>query len=137
MSDWLKTTSNNIKALKKSRGWNQEVLADKAGVSKSVVRDLEAANDRATSSLDTLNKIAQAFGVSIQELLSEKTEERETKFQNQPVSIFAKKMQMIPDDIYDLAVKVDGEDRIWEAVRGTIRGQLKVREMRQEKKDQA
>ena len=135
MSNWLKITSNNIKALKKSRGWNQEVLADKAGVSKSVIRDLEAANDRATSSLDTINKIAQAFDVSIQELLSEKTEESEKKFQNQPVSIFAKKMQMIPDDIYDLAMKIDGEERIWDAVRGTIVGQLKVREMRLEKKE--
>jgi len=43
-------------------GWTQERLADESGVTVRTVRRLEAGND---GSLDTLSRVAKAFGVPV------------------------------------------------------------------------
>lgn len=136
MSDWLKIASKNIKYLKALKGWTQENLADKASISRSVVRDLEAGNERATSSLDTISKIAKAFDVSLSDLLADGIE-RKGIVKSEPISIFAKKLMIIPDDIYDLAQEVGDDKEIWSAVEGTILGLLNARERKAAKKNQA
>ncbi len=121
----------NLKKYRKLRGFSQGDLAKETGYSLGFIGDLERGNSWVSP--EAIENIAKALKVPVSILFSS----GETLVIDSPTSKTLKKMQMIPDDIYDLAVKVDGEDRIWEAVRGTIRGQLKVREMRLEKKDQA
>lgn len=68
MNDWLENVSKNIKHLKDVRGWSQDDLAENAGCSKSVVRDLEA--KRANASVNMLSKIADALEVDIADLFT-------------------------------------------------------------------
>lgn len=121
----------NLKKYRKLRGFSQSDLAKETGYSLGFIGDLERGNSWVSP--EAIENISKALKISVSVLFST----GEMLVIDTPASKTLKKMQMIPDDIYDLAVKIDGEERIWEAVRGTIRGQLKVREMRMEKKDQA
>ena len=51
------------------RGWSQEMLAERAGLDRSYVGDVERA--RRNIGLDSLERLADAFGLSVQELLCE------------------------------------------------------------------
>ena len=55
-----------IKFLRKERNWSQEDLALEANVNKNYICDLE--NGRRNPSLEILEKIAVAFGISLSEL---------------------------------------------------------------------
>lgn len=55
-----------IKYLRKQRKWSQEDLAFEAGVNKNYISDLE--NGRRNPSLDILERIAVAFGISLADL---------------------------------------------------------------------
>ena len=55
-----------IKFLRKERNWSQEDLALEADVNKNYICDLE--NGRRNPSLEILEKIAIAFGISLSEL---------------------------------------------------------------------
>jgi len=54
--------------LRKRRGWTQEELAKRAGVRRATIHALERG---ASPRLDTLEKLAQAFGVKVSQLLRE------------------------------------------------------------------
>jgi len=51
--------------LRTQMGWTQERLADESGVTVRTVQRLEAGND---GSLDTLSRVAKAFGVPVRDL---------------------------------------------------------------------
>ena len=55
-----------IKFLRSERRWSQEDLALEANVNKNYICDLE--NGRRNPSLEILEKIAVAFGISLSEL---------------------------------------------------------------------
>ena len=54
--------SVKLKALRKSKGYSQQALADKLGVTKSLISGYE--QDLRLPSLDMLVKISREFGVS-------------------------------------------------------------------------
>lgn len=56
-----------IKALRERKGWTQEMLAEKAGMSRSHLARLETAKQ--DPNLSTLEKIAEALGVKAASLL--------------------------------------------------------------------
>src|SRR5262245_17916555 len=56
-----------IKALREQRGLLQKQVAEKAGLTASKVSQIESG--RMTPSLRTLGRLAEAFGISIPELL--------------------------------------------------------------------
>lgn len=60
--------SNNIKLLRKGLGFTQEELAEKVGITRSILGSYE--EGRAEPKLQTLQNIAQYFKVSIDDLLS-------------------------------------------------------------------
>lgn len=60
---------NNLARLRRRRGLTQEQLAERAGVSVSVIRKLERA-DRDSASLPTLRKLGAALGVTTVELFA-------------------------------------------------------------------
>jgi transcriptional regulator with XRE-family HTH domain len=51
--------------LRTQMGWTQERLADESGVTVRTVQRLEAGNE---GSLDTLSRVAEAFGVPVRDL---------------------------------------------------------------------
>ena len=57
----------NLRALRAARGWSLDRLAQRSGVSKGVLVTLEA--DRGNPSLTTLCRLADAFAVSLTELV--------------------------------------------------------------------
>lgn len=61
--------STNVKALRKERGWSQDELADRAGFHRTYVGTVERCEQGIT--IDSLEKLANAFGVSPARLLEE------------------------------------------------------------------
>lgn len=71
MKDLNKVVAMNIRALRKYRKLTQAEMAERAGISKGYLSDLEL-NRKASMSLNTLQSIAQKLDVTVQELLDEK-----------------------------------------------------------------
>lgn len=59
----------NIKKFRVAKGWTQEELADKVGLSKNGLWNYE--NGKREVGIDTLDKIAEALGIKISELIEE------------------------------------------------------------------
>lgn len=57
---------NRLKILRNKRGWTQEELSEKIGVSRQTVISLE--NGRYSPSLSLAFKIARTFGCAIEEI---------------------------------------------------------------------
>lgn len=66
-SEVSRAVATNLRALRAHRGWSQDQLAQRSGVSKGVLVALEA--DRGNPSLTTLCRLADAFAVSLTQLV--------------------------------------------------------------------
>jgi transcriptional regulator with XRE-family HTH domain len=62
------TVGERIKSRRSELGWTQDVLAEKAGISKSFLSDLE--NSKRSVGADKLLDIARALGVSLDYLMT-------------------------------------------------------------------
>ena len=71
MSEIAKIVGQNIRQLRKQSGWTQEKLAEKAGISVPFMTQIELARKKA--SLDVIESIAKAFGVSYERLFKSDT----------------------------------------------------------------
>ena len=60
--------ANNIKKLREAKGLSQEKLARLADVANNTLIKMESGENQ-NPTLDTLKKVAQALGVSIEELI--------------------------------------------------------------------
>jgi len=60
--------SQRIKKLRKRTGYTQEDLAEKAGLAYKHIQRLEGKSPNAAK-IDTLDKLAKAFGISCSKLL--------------------------------------------------------------------
>jgi len=72
-TEWeLKATfGKNVSARRERRGWSQEKLAEKAGVSRNAISDIENGDKFARAK--TLVNIARAFETEVYELLKPET----------------------------------------------------------------
>jgi transcriptional regulator with XRE-family HTH domain len=61
--------AQNVRALRLMRGWSQEALAEAAELDRSYVGDIERA--RRNVSLDSVERLAQAFGLTLTDLIRE------------------------------------------------------------------
>lgn len=61
----------NLAEIRKVKGWSQQELADKSGVSQTYISELEANKKQPT--VPIAQKLALALGVSIGELLQPKS----------------------------------------------------------------
>ncbi|WP_103110901.1 helix-turn-helix domain-containing protein [Brevibacillus reuszeri] len=59
---------NKLRRLRKERGWSTHDLAEQAGVSSSLINDLENERDR-TVTLSSLKKISDSLNIALVELL--------------------------------------------------------------------
>jgi transcriptional regulator with XRE-family HTH domain len=57
----------NVRALRESRGWSQEHLAEKSGLTQVYISQIETS--KTAASVDTLEKLASGFGHSADRLL--------------------------------------------------------------------
>ena len=58
----------NLAYYRNAKGWTQEQLAEKAGISPGYLAHLEALRSDAEPSFETLSRLACALGVTISEL---------------------------------------------------------------------
>ena len=65
--DMRKLVAGNCARLRKERGWTQEELSERCGLSQQYLSDLERGKRNPT--IVTIYEIAQAFGVSHLDLL--------------------------------------------------------------------
>jgi transcriptional regulator with XRE-family HTH domain len=65
----LHRLANQIKELRRTKGWSQEELAERASIQRSYLADLERGSRN--PSVRTLVKIANAFRVSLKDLFEE------------------------------------------------------------------
>ena len=61
--------AERVKRYRKERGWSQEELADRAGLHRTFVSQIERATKRST--IVTVDRIARALEVSCGQLLDE------------------------------------------------------------------
>lgn len=66
---------NRIKVLRAERDWTQADLADRVGISRQAVISIE--KYKYTPSLELAFKIAEAFGVSIDQVFKHREEEED------------------------------------------------------------
>src|SRR5215469_7497844 len=78
----MAATGDRIKEIRDARGMTQDQLADKAGISKGFLSDVE--NNKRNISSENLLKIANVLGASVDYLLRGETKEHT---QRQPVVI--------------------------------------------------
>lgn len=86
-----------IRSLRLSRGWTQEELAEYADLHVSYVVLLEKGANRAT--IETLEKLAKAFGISISELVHSLDETNDDPMKKQMRDLMEDFVQKI-DAIY-------------------------------------
>lgn len=63
--------SKKIKELRKKSGWSQQKLSEKAGVSYNTITKIEQ-GAATMPTIQTMIKIADAFGISLDELVGRK-----------------------------------------------------------------
>lgn len=81
MSDITVALGKRIRLLRQSRGWTQEQLAEYADLHVSYIVLLEKGANRAT--IETLDKLSKAFGLSIADLVQPLGEMRDDSMQSQ------------------------------------------------------
>lgn len=91
----MKVIGSNIKHLRKQKGWTQEALAGKLGLTRAVIGSYE--ENRAVPKINVLQQIATLFGLSLDNLVTKKLWETGTS------ETFA--------DIRILTTTVDSENR--------------------------
>jgi transcriptional regulator with XRE-family HTH domain len=67
-NDLLAELGDRIRKLRKLRGWTQTVMAEKVGIDRSFLADVE--RGKRNISILNLDIIAKGFGVSLSQLLS-------------------------------------------------------------------
>ena len=82
----MKKISANIKFLRKNKGLTQEQFATEIGIKRSMVGAYE--EDRASPKMENIKEIANFFGISVDELVSERItakwlEEKAKRVQNE------------------------------------------------------
>ncbi|HKJ22896.1 MAG TPA: helix-turn-helix transcriptional regulator [Gammaproteobacteria bacterium] len=61
--------AGNIRRLRKERGWSQETLAERSGLHRTYVGDIERLERNV--SVDNIEKLARAFDISVKDLFVE------------------------------------------------------------------
>jgi len=79
MSDTENIRGKKIRELRKTKGWSSDKLAEMVGTAGAYIREIELGKRR--PSLKMLEKIAQALGVSVAELLTSPEEKKELELE--------------------------------------------------------
>jgi len=69
----LRTVSGNVRRHRAARGWSQQELADRSRVSRGMIAKIETGEENV--SLATLGRIALAFGISFNDVVTDSSGE--------------------------------------------------------------
>lgn len=97
MSEITIALGKKIRALRRARGWTQEQLAEYAELHVSYIVLLEKGANRAT--IETLEKLSKAFGISISDLVQSLDETKDDPAQEQLRELLEDFLQKI-DAVY-------------------------------------
>lgn len=122
----------NMKAFRKAKGWNQDVLAEKTGYSTGFIKEIE--RGASWVSPEALEKICEAFDVSYDKMFSSATEGRMLAL---PMSRAIQKLMNVPDKVYDLAEKLGPNHEIWEHIEDILSDEIEHGEKDKKKADHA
>lgn len=78
MSDITQFFGLTVRRLREAHDWSQEELAEKANLNRSYLGEVE--RGKAIPSLITLEKLADALGVSVADLLAQCEQLRKSRF---------------------------------------------------------
>lgn len=120
--------SQNLKALRGSTGLSAKDFGAKIGVTGKHVYDMEK-GIRGVS-IELLEEISRSFGVAKSSLLEQGGPVIFPKAQPEPMSVFAKKILRVPDEIWAKIDEVGPDGKEWDAVMGALKGIALVREQR-------
>jgi XRE family transcriptional regulator, regulator of sulfur utilization len=73
MSEFVRSFGTSVRHFRETRGWSQEMLAEKADLNRSYLGEVE--RGEVSPSLETALKISMAFGFRLSELLAYAEEE--------------------------------------------------------------
>lgn len=98
MSTKTKSTAlgQNIKLFRKQKGWTQVELAQKLGCSQAMITAYENAQKR--PDLDKINRLAQLFGISTDQLLGNEKPPKEVKPKNIRLWKRFEKVEQLPKE---------------------------------------
>ncbi|ERI90698.1 helix-turn-helix domain-containing protein [Clostridium manihotivorum] len=78
MSNISKLLGERIKSLRKEYGWSQEDLANRAGIARSFMGEIE--RGQASATVESLDKIATAFEIPIEDIFKGLQTSSESKY---------------------------------------------------------
>lgn len=106
--------SGNITKYVEASKLSQKSIALGVGVSEPTLYRWKSGEN--SPDPDNIDKLAEVLGID-PDLFFEKNK---TERRSEPVSIFAKKLMNIPDDIYEMAQEFSVKDDVWEDVRAAF-----------------
>ncbi len=101
----MKKISSNIKFLRKKKNLTQQQFADILGIKRSMVGAYE--EDRASPKMDNTKQIANYFGITVDELVSEKITD---KWIDEKEKLQAKENEIKAGNLRILSITVDKDD---------------------------
>ena len=101
----MKKISSNIKFLRKKKNLTQQQFADILGIKRSMVGAYE--EDRASPKMDNIKQIANYFGITVDELVSEKITD---KWIEEKEKLQAKENEIKAGNLRVLRITVDKDD---------------------------
>jgi transcriptional regulator with XRE-family HTH domain len=107
-----------LKTLRKSSGLTQQNLADKVGVSRIYIQALES--NRRLPSMKLLQKLAQALGVELADIVETFGGERQNRFQIEElwnsagVELWYKRKRLSPEEVLLVRRLVDAALSDWD-----------------------
>ena len=107
-----------LKTLRKSSGLTQQNLADKVGVSRIYIQALES--NRRLPSMKLLQKLAQALGVDLDDIVETLGGDRQNRFQIEElwnsagVELWYKRKRLSPEEVLLVRRLVDAALSDWD-----------------------
>lgn len=100
----MKLAGNRIKELRVKKGWSQDDLADKMGMTRANISNYERGINKNVPS-ETLKKFADKFGVSSDYLLGQ------SENSDKPESEFLQRLELSEKDLLDqYTIVLDGKE---------------------------
>jgi len=123
----------NLRALRESLGFSADDFGKKLGITGKHIYDIE--KGRKKPSFDLIVLISKTFDVPISDLFKDNLS---SMVRFLPMSEMCKRVESIPDNIYDLALKVGKNDKIaWEDVQAVLESAIDRRETKKSKNKKA
>ena len=117
--DKRKAMGESIRAMRTAQGWEQEQLAQLAGITTANVRSVEAG--KYAVNIDVLNKIAGALGAELRMVENSESKDMETTTSNtragRPAMEDKTRRYVVADDVHEWILQHGGGQYITDTMR--------------------